>query len=69
MMRNAFVATLIVSASLAAAAAPPRLEPGNWRVRVTNVTNGVADAAQDFEICLRDELKDWPPISRRRWKA
>jgi len=34
----------------AAADAPPRLDAGNWRVRVTSITNGVADPAQDFEI-------------------
>ena len=50
---------LLASFSLAAAAAePPRLDTGNWRVRVTSVTNGVADPPQDFEVCLRDELKD-----------
>ena len=58
MMRRAFVAVLLATASLAAAAAAPRLEAGNWRVRVTSITNGVADPAQDFEVCLRDELKD-----------
>ena len=42
----------------AAAAAAPHLDAGNWRVRVTSITNGVADPAQDFEVCLRDELKD-----------
>jgi hypothetical protein len=42
----------------AAAEAPLRVDPGNWRVRVTSVTNGVADPKQDFEECLNDELKD-----------
>lgn len=53
------VTAVLSSASLSAAAAdPPRLDAGNWRVRVTSTTNGVADPNQDFEICLRDELKD-----------
>ena len=54
------VATALASAALAAAAAdaPLRLDPGNWRVRVTSITNGVADPDQDTEVCLRDELKD-----------
>ncbi len=58
MMRHSWVIAVFASASWVAAAAPPRLDAGNWRVRVTSTTNGVADAAQDFEICLRDELKD-----------
>ena len=37
---------------------PLRLDPGNWRVRATSVTNGIADPAQDSEMCLGDELKD-----------
>lgn len=64
-MRRATTQTIAVAcvsmglaASLVAAAAAPRLDPGNWRVRVSSTTNGVADPAQDFEICLRDELKD-----------
>lgn len=42
----------------AAADAPLRLDPGNWRVRATSVTNGVADPEQDSEMCLNAELKD-----------
>ncbi len=51
-------AALATAASVAAADAPLRLDPGNWRVRVTSTTNGVADPDQDTEVCLRDELKD-----------
>jgi hypothetical protein len=50
----------LIGAALAAVAADPapRLDAGNWRVRVTSVTNGVADPNQDEQVCLRDELKD-----------
>ena len=58
MMRRALVVILLATASLVAAAAAPRLDPGNWRVRATSVTNGIADPDQDSEVCLRDELKD-----------
>lgn len=51
---------LLAAAGLAAAAADaPRLEPGNYRLRVTSITNGVADPDQDTETCLtQHELKD-----------
>jgi hypothetical protein len=51
---------LVAMAGLAAAAAdaPLRLEPGNYRLRVASVTNGAADPKQDFEECLSEELKD-----------
>ena len=40
------------------AAAQLAMEPGNWRIKTISTTNGVADAPQDQEECLRDELKD-----------
>jgi hypothetical protein len=54
------VGTVLATAGFVAAAAeaPLRLDPGNWRVRVTSVTNGAADPDQDTEVCLSDELKD-----------
>lgn len=54
------IGAVLATAGLAAAAAdaPLRLEPGNYRVRVTSVTNGVADPKQDFEQCLDKELQD-----------
>ena len=59
-MRLYVVGTVLATAAFAAAAAdaPLRLDPGNWRVRATSVTNGVADPKQDEETCLADELKD-----------
>lgn len=51
---------LLGSCSIAASAADaPRLEPGNWRLQVKSVTNGVADPPQDAQVCLREEeLRD-----------
>lgn len=52
--------TLLATAGFVCVAADPplRLDPGNWRVRATSVTNGVADPEQDSEMCLNAELKD-----------
>lgn len=53
------IAVSVVAVALGAASADaPRLDPGNWRVRVSSITNGVADPAQDSVVCLGDELKD-----------
>ena len=50
---------VLATAGIAAAAdAPLRLDPGNYRLRVASITNGVADPQQDTEECLADELKD-----------
>ncbi len=59
-MKRAHVVAAIVSTAAfsALSADAPRLDPGNWRVRVTSITNGVADPAQDAQVCLGDELKD-----------
>ena len=57
-IRSMSIALAAAVLSAAAADAPLRLEPGNWRVRVSSVTNGVSDPNQDSETCLGDELKD-----------
>jgi len=51
------------SPSATVAAAEPqsaiKLQPGTWRLRVSSITNGVADPAQDTEVCISaEELSD-----------
>ena len=60
MMKTMLRATMLVlgATAMAVVAADPRLDAGNWRLRVTSVTNGTADADQDAQVCLGDELKD-----------